>query len=103
MGSRRAAAVFIDPPYNVPIDGHATGNGSVRHREFQMASGEMSEAEFVAFLTTSLRLLVRYSAGSSVHFVCMDWRHMAELLAAWQQRSEIRRTSCVQNQAVLSQ
>jgi len=75
MGSRRAAAVFIDPPYNVPIDGHATGNGSVRHREFQMASGEMSEAEFVAFLTTSLRLLVRYSAGSSVHFVCMDWRH----------------------------
>jgi len=82
MGSRRATVVFVDPPYNVPINGHATGNGSVRHREFQMASGEMSEAEFVAFLTTSLRLLVRYSAGSSVHYVCMDWRHMAELLAA---------------------
>jgi hypothetical protein len=58
MGSRRAAAVFTDPPYNVKIDGHATGNGIVRHREFAMASGEMSEAEFVSFLNNSLRLLV---------------------------------------------
>jgi len=95
MGSKRAAAVFVDPPYNVPIDGHATGNGSVRHREFQMASGEMSEAEFVAFLTTSLRLLVRYSAGSSVHFVCMDWRHMAELLAAGKQIYDVFLNLCV--------
>jgi ParB-like nuclease domain len=54
--SRRAEVVFVDPPYNVPISGHVSGNGSVRHREFQMASGEMSEAEFVSFLTTSLRL-----------------------------------------------
>jgi DNA modification methylase len=95
MGSRRADAVFVDPPYNVPIDGHATGNGSVRHRDFQMASGEMSEAEFVAFLTTSLRLLVRYSAGSSVHYVCMDWRHMAELLAAGKQIYDALLNLCV--------
>jgi len=95
MGSRRAAAVFVDPPYNVPIDGHATGNGSVRHREFQMASGEMSEAEFVAFLTTSLRLLIRYSEGSSVHFICMDWRHMGELLAAGKQIYDALLNLCV--------
>jgi DNA modification methylase len=95
MGSRRAAVVFVDPPYNVPIDGHASGNGAVRHREFQMASGEMSEAEFVAFLTTSLRLLVRYSAGSSVHYVCMDWRHMAELLAAGEQIYDAFLNLCV--------
>lgn len=82
MASRRADVVFVDPPYNVPIDGHVSGHGSVRHREFQMASGEMSEAEFVSFLTTSLRLLVRYSTAASVHFICMDWRHMGELLAA---------------------
>jgi DNA modification methylase len=95
MGSRRAAAVFVDPPYNVPIDGHATGNGAVRHREFQMASGEMSEAEFVAFLTTSLRLLVRYSARGSVHYVCMDWRHIAELLAAGEQIYDAFLNLCV--------
>jgi hypothetical protein len=60
-----------------------------------MASGEMSEAEFVAFLTTSLRLLVRYSAGSSVHYVCMDWRHMAELLAAGEQIYDAFLNLCV--------
>lgn len=82
MGNRRAAVVFVDPPYNVRIDGHAIGNGSIHHRDFQMASGEMTEAEFVSFLTTSLRLAARYSLPSSIHYVCMDWRHMAELLAA---------------------
>jgi DNA modification methylase len=78
----RAGIVFCDPPYNVKIDGHVTGNGSIRHREFAMASGEMNEAEFVAFLTTCLRLLARHSLSGSVHFICMDWRHMKELLAA---------------------
>ena len=82
MAKRRAAAVFTDPPYNVAIDGHVSGNGAVRHREFQMASGEMSEFEFISFLTASLRLLARFSAPGSVHFVCMDWRHMGELLTA---------------------
>ena len=48
MGARRAAAVFTDPPFNVRIDGHATGNGTIRHREFAMASGEMSEVEFMS-------------------------------------------------------
>jgi DNA modification methylase len=85
MASRRAQAVFVDVPYNVAIDGHVCGNGSVRHREFQMASGEVSEPEFIAFLAASLRLLVQYSSPGSVHFVCMDWRHMAELLAAGKQ------------------
>jgi DNA modification methylase len=82
MAGRRAAVVFADPPYNVKIHGHATGNGSIHHREFAMASGEMSEAEFVAFLSTSLKLLARHSATGSVHLICMDWRHMKELLAA---------------------
>jgi DNA modification methylase len=82
MGSSRAAAVFVDPPYNVKIDGHVCGNGATHHREFAMASGEMSEAEFVAFLSTSLRLLARHSELGSVHYVCIDWRHMKELLAA---------------------
>ena len=85
MGNRRAAVAFIDPPYNVRIDGHATGNGSIRHREFAMASGEMSDAEFVSFLFNILRLLSRYSAHNSVHYVCQDWRHVGDLIAAGKQ------------------
>lgn len=80
MQVRKADAVFVDPPYNVAIDGHVSGNGSIRHREFEMASGEMSESEFVQFLCTSLGLLGRHSKTGSVHFACMDWRHAGELL-----------------------
>jgi DNA modification methylase len=95
MASRRANVVFVDPPYNVAIDGHASGNGSVHHREFAMASGEMNEAEFVAFLTTSLRLLARHSTAGSVHFICMDWRHAGELLAAGRQIYDTLLNLCV--------
>lgn len=72
--------VFTDPPYNVPISGHVSGLGQVRHREFAMASGEMSEEEFKAFLATSLGLMAQFSQEGCLHFVCMDWRHLKELL-----------------------
>src|SRR5216683_1322022 len=82
MEEDRAAMVFTDPPYNVPIDGHVGGLGAIRHREFAMASGEMDEAEYTAFLTRVLGLLAGYSRDGALHFICMDWRHMSELLAA---------------------
>jgi DNA modification methylase len=85
MEGRRADVVFIDPPYNVQIDGNVCGKGTIHHREFKMAAGEMSEAEFVAFLVSALRLLTLYSVVPSVHFVCMDWRHIKELMAAGDQ------------------
>jgi hypothetical protein len=37
--------VFTDPPYNLGIEGNVSGLGAVQHREFAMASGEMTEAE----------------------------------------------------------
>lgn len=82
MGDRRAALVFADPPYNVMIDGHASGNGKARHSEFAMAAGEMNESEFTTFLEESLSQLAAWSINGSVHFLCMDWRHMSELLSA---------------------
>ena len=82
MGEEHAAMVFTDPPYNVPIDGHASGLGAIHHRPFPMASGEMDSAEFTAFLRDALRNLATFSGGGSLHYVCMDWRHVAELLAA---------------------
>ena len=82
LGEERAQIVFTDPPYNVPINGYATGNGAIQHKEFAMASGEMSSDEFSSFLTQSLDLLRAHSEEGSVHFVFMDWRHSKELLNA---------------------
>jgi DNA modification methylase len=82
MGEERAATVFTDPPYNVKIDGHASGLGAIHHRPFPMAAGEMDQAEFTAFLAQACRNLAAFSAAGSLHFICMDWRHLDELLAA---------------------
>jgi DNA modification methylase len=82
MGDERAAMVFTDPPYNVPIDGHASGLGAIHHRPFPMASGEMDRTEFTAFLGQAIRNLAAFSVDGSLHYVCMDWRHIEELLAA---------------------
>ncbi|HWA91160.1 MAG TPA: DNA methyltransferase [Rhizomicrobium sp.] len=77
-----ATAVFTDPPYNVRIDGHAVGKGRETHREFAMASGEMSKAQFEAFLHSVLQVMQPHTQPAAVHFMCMDWRHVAEAMAA---------------------
>jgi ParB-like chromosome segregation protein Spo0J len=82
LGEERATMVFADPPYNVPIDGHVSGLGQVKHREFAEAAGEMSSAEFTTFLRTVFRHCVRFSVEGSIHYQCMDWRHARELLDA---------------------
>ena len=82
MAGEQAAMVFTDPPYNVPIGGHVSGLGAVRHREFAMACGEMSVAEFTAFLRQAMGLLAEHSRDGSLHMVCMDWRHMGEVIEA---------------------
>lgn len=70
-------AAFLDPPYNVKINGHANARG--RHRAFAMASGEMTTAAFRTFLTETLSACERVSRNGAVHFVCMDWRHLDDL------------------------
>jgi ParB-like chromosome segregation protein Spo0J len=82
MQDKRAAIAWADVPFNVAIQGHASGNGKTRHKEFAMASGEMTKAEFTEFLTTSLSQLAAWSTDGSIHYICMDWRHMSELLTA---------------------
>ena len=77
-----AQMVVADPPYNVRINGHAVGRGKVRHREFKMASGEMSKAAFATFLERFVRQAVAYSSDGSIHYLFIDWRHLPELLAA---------------------
>ncbi len=82
MHGRQAHMIFTDPPYNLRISGHVSGNGKHCHREFVMGSGEFSEDEFIRFLTKVLTLLGRYSCNPSLHYIFMDWRHIGELLAA---------------------
>ena len=81
MGSSLARLVFVDPPYNVPICGHVSGKGRIRHREFAHASGELTSAQFCKFLEDAFSLLSVYSEDGSIHFICSDWRRLDENLA----------------------
>src|SRR5712692_6201272 len=81
MGRDRAAMVFADPPYNVQVSS-VVGRGKIKHREFASASGEMSRDEFTRFLASTFSLAAQYSREGSIHYVCMDWRHLGEALAA---------------------
>jgi DNA modification methylase len=95
LGEGRAAVVLTDPPYNVLIDGHAGGLGRVRHREFAMASGEMDEAGFTGFLAQACNLMAKHSRDGALHFVCMDWRHAREMLAAGREVYSELKNLCV--------
>ncbi|PBC08169.1 hypothetical protein CK230_21900 [Mesorhizobium sp. WSM3859] len=82
MQGETASVCFTDPPYNVPIGGHVTGLGKTQHREFAMASGEMSDDEFARFLEQSFAEIAACSKQGAIAFVCMDWRHIAETVVA---------------------
>ncbi|MDG4886808.1 DNA methyltransferase [Mesorhizobium sp. WSM4887] len=82
MQGEKASVCFTDPPYNVPIGGHVTGLGKTQHREFAMASGEMSDDEFARFLEQSFAEIAAFSKQGAIAFVCMDWRHIAETIVA---------------------
>jgi DNA modification methylase len=91
----KAQLVFTDPPYNVPIDGHVGGLGKVKHREFAMASGEMNEAEFTAFLEAVFANLASASADGALNYICMDWRHLSEILTAGRRAYTELKNLCV--------
>jgi DNA modification methylase len=97
LQGERADLLFTDPPYNVPIDGHVCGLGRVRHREFAMGVGEMSSEAFTAFLRQTLGHAAAYCHDGAIAFVCMDWRHMGELLAAGQTTFSELKNLCIWN------
>jgi DNA modification methylase len=78
----QATTIFTDPPYNVKINGNAAGHGKTSYREFAMAVGEMSDAEFTDFLFTALSNASSNVVPGALIYACMDWRHMEEILAA---------------------
>lgn len=82
MDGEKAQMVFTDAPYNVPVNGHICGLGKIQHDEFVMAAGEMSEAEFTELLATVMQNLADFSLDGSIHYHCMDWRHIVEIMTA---------------------
>ncbi|MER8649640.1 DNA methyltransferase [Mesorhizobium sp. M0586] len=97
MQGEKASVCFTDPPYNVPIGGHVSGLGKTSHREFAMASGEMSDDEFAGFLEQSFSLIAGSSKPGAIAFVCMDWRHIAETTLAGKQTFGDLLNLCVWN------
>jgi DNA modification methylase len=97
LGDERVDLVFTDPPYNVPVDGHVCGSGRIRHREFAMGVGEMSQDAFTGFLADALKPMAASCRDGAIAFVCMDWRHMTELLNAGTQVFSELKNLCVWN------
>ena len=95
MVGAKAKMVFADPPYNVAVDGHVSGLGKHRHREFAMAAGEMDRDEFTAFLSDIFEKMAAHTAGGSLHYVCIDWRHLGEMIAAGESAFTELKNVCV--------
>jgi hypothetical protein len=66
----------------VRIDGHAVGLGAIKHREFEIASGELTYGQFVEFLKSIFQNATHFSMDGAIHFICMDWRHLHEIMEA---------------------
>ena len=97
MDGKKAQMIFTDPPYNVSIDKHVCGLGSIKHREFAMASGEMTTDEFTVFLDKFIACIVANSNDGSLHYICMDWRHQKELITAAEKNYTELKNLCVWN------
>lgn len=82
MGGELARMAISDPPFNIPVNGMVSGLGKARHDEFAMASGEMSEAEFIRFLTKIFDLNKGRLMPGALAYFFIDWRHCFEMTTA---------------------
>lgn len=82
MGGEMARMVFADPPYNVEVPGNVSGLGKTTHRNFKEASGEMSPAQYEGWLREIFTQIERVCCNGAIVYICIDWRHLQEVLAA---------------------
>lgn len=95
MNEEKSSMILTDPPYNVKVK-NISGLGVVKHKEFAMASGDMSKNEFICFLSKCFSNLIKYSKNGSIHYIFMDWRHIYEILTAADLYTEFKQL-CVWN------
>jgi DNA modification methylase len=94
-----AMMVFTDPPYNTRIDGQVSGLGAVHHREFVMASGEMSPDEYAAFLHDTACRLRDHVRDGAILYLCIDWRQIARAIPAAEEAGLALINVCVWNKS----
>jgi DNA modification methylase len=95
MNGVRAQMIFADCPYNIRVNGFVSGLGKIKHSEFAMASGEMDRDQFTAFLTNAFRQMAAHAVAGSLHYVCIDWRHLGEMVAAGESAFTELKNMCV--------
>jgi DNA modification methylase len=82
LDGRAASVCFVDPPYNIKVDGFITGKGRHRHREFVQGAGEMSTDEYFGLLRDSFLVLKESCSPRALMYACIDWRHVMEMTVA---------------------
>jgi len=97
LGDKHADLVNVDPPYNVPVDGYISGWGKQKHSEFAMATGEMTDEEFLEFLSNTFRNLAAYSRDGSIHYVFIDWKHVYDVITAGKRHYAEFKNLCIWN------
>jgi DNA modification methylase len=97
LQGEKAKLALVDAPYNVPINGHVCGKGRVKHREFAMASGEMSTEDFEKFVNTFMTNLVEFSIDGSMHYLFIDWRGLQIFLNAGEKNYSLLKNICIWN------
>ena len=91
----KAQMVFTDPPYNVAIDGNVAGIQQSRYREFEMAAGEMSPAQYREFLDETMTSTLSWVAPGAIIYMCIDWRHLQVVLGVGAARGLELKNMCV--------
>lgn len=81
MNGKQAQMVLQDPPFNISI-GLISGSGKIKHRQFVMASGEMSDDEFRSFLRNQLTCNKEACDKDAVLQVFIDWRGVEKVITA---------------------
>jgi DNA modification methylase len=82
LNGQTAATGFIDPPYNIKVDGFISGEGRRRHRQFVQGAGELSDDDYFTLLRNALSVLKACSDPSALLYACIDWRHIMEMTVA---------------------
>lgn len=95
MAGASAQMVFTDPPYNIAIAGFVGGLGKHKHRDFEMASGELSSEQFIDFLASFFEAACAVLQDGAIVYACIDWRHLAEMLSAARHAGLVQLNLCV--------
>lgn len=100
MGTAEAAIVSSDVPYGVAINGHVSGGGRIRHREFVCGGAEMSDRDFERFLKTVIRQMAAFTVPGGAVFLFIDWRHLEVMLRAGRENGLILKNFAVWKKTV---